>query len=82
MKNQNPHKHFSKRIRDLRYKLNITQVEFATRLGVKQGTISKIEAGHILPGARLLMDMRRAFRLNINELFDEIHHSQDSHDIF
>lgn len=63
---------FAKSTRDLRYELGLTQSNFADRLGVKQGTISKIEAGHVIPGARLLIDMRRVFGIDVNAIFDTV----------
>ena len=65
-------KEFAKQIRDLRYQLELNQIDFAQELEVKQGTISKIEAGHVLPSTRLLFALRRVFETDINELFDTV----------
>lgn len=63
---------FAKQIRDIRHELELNQVDFADELNVKQGTISKIEAGHVLPSTRLLLMMRKAFEIDINEVFDTV----------
>lgn len=63
---------FAKKIRDIRHELELNQVDFADELNVKQGTISKIEAGHVLPSTRLLLMMRKSFEIDINEVFDTV----------
>ena len=72
MHKKNYYRIFAKQIRDLRYQAGLTQSEFADKLGVKQGSISKIEAGHNLPASSLLIEIRRIFKLDINKVFDLI----------
>lgn len=62
----------AKKMRDFRYQLGMTQEELAETLSVKQGTISKVEAGRIFPSSRYLMRMREIFAYDINEFFDSM----------
>lgn len=62
----------AKKMRDFRYQLGMTQQDLAESLGVKQGTISKVEAGRILPSSRYLMRLREVFSYDINQFFDSV----------
>lgn len=51
----------AKAILNLRHSLNLTQVEFAERLGIHQGTVSKLETGTLEatgPILRLLLILK------------------------
>lgn len=71
-------KEFAKQIRDIRHELDLNQIDFAHELEVKQGTISKIEAGHVLPSTRVLLALRKVFQTDLNELFDSVNDSAHS----
>jgi transcriptional regulator with XRE-family HTH domain len=55
------------RIRELRG-LHITQAEFAARIGVSQGHLSRIEHGETEPGAQILLKISREFGKSIEWL--------------
>ena len=59
---------FSKIIKNLRIKNNLTQKEFAEKLGVTYQAISKWENGKNMPDIMLLKEISNIFNVNIDEL--------------
>jgi len=56
-----------RRIRELRG-FDITQAEFALRVGVTQGHLSRLERGEKEPGAGVLLAISRAFGKSVDWL--------------
>lgn len=56
------------RIYDARVAAEITQVEFAKAVGVKQQTVSRWETGVVIPDATKLADIARVLDLPMDEL--------------
>jgi putative transcriptional regulator len=61
------------RIRELRAKQDLSQLELARHVGVRRETIVFLEKGKYNPSLRLAHDIAKYFRLPIEEvfLFDE-----------
>lgn len=57
-------------LKSLRIKQNITQVELANVLGIKQSTLSDWENHKIAPKAERLPDIAKALNCTIDELFN------------
>jgi putative transcriptional regulator len=57
------------RIRELRAKLNLSQLELAQKVGVRRETIVFLEKGKYNPSLRLAHDIARVFQLPIEEIF-------------
>jgi transcriptional regulator with XRE-family HTH domain len=60
--------HIAKRFVDLRQKENLSQKEFAAKIGVGQSLISDIEGRHRLPSKRIVDAVNRVFDLEPNWL--------------
>ena len=60
--------HFSKTIKNLRIKNNLTQKEFADKLGVTYQAVSKWETGKNMPDIILLKEISTIFNIDINQL--------------
>lgn len=58
-------------IKNYRTKKKLTQVEFAEKLGIAQGTVSKAESGNTDACFRILVQMRLVFGFNVNKYLDE-----------
>ena len=59
---------FAKKIKDLRIKNNLTQKEFADKLGVTYQAVSKWETGKNMPDIVLLKEISLIFKIDIDEL--------------
>lgn len=59
---------FSKIIKDLRIKNNLTQKEFAEKLGVTYQAVSKWENGRNMPDIMLIKEISNIFNVDIDEL--------------
>ncbi len=57
------------RIRELRAKLDLSQLELAQRVGVRRETIVFLEKNKYNPSLRLAHDIAKLFRLPIEEVF-------------
>ncbi len=57
------------RIRELRARLDLSQLELAQRVGVRRETIVFLEKGKYNPSLRLAHDIARTFALPIEEVF-------------
>ncbi len=55
----------------LRARNNLTQGEFAQRVGTTQSAISRAESGHIVPSLRFLDKIAQAFGLQLVMKFEE-----------
>lgn len=55
------------RIKEIRNKKGLTQVEFASRLGLKQNSIAQIEMGKRNPSDQVILSICREF--GVNELW-------------
>lgn len=59
---------FGKKIKQLRIKNNLTQKEFANKLGVTYQAVSKWETGKNMPDILLLQEISKLLNINIDEL--------------
>ena len=57
------------RIKELRAKHDLSQLELALRVGVRRETIVFLEKGKYNPSLRLARDIANCFRLPIEEIF-------------
>lgn len=57
------------RIRELREGLELTQLDLATRVGVRRETIVFLEKGRYNPSLKLAHDVAKAFGKPIEEIF-------------
>ena len=57
-------------IKNLRKKNNLTQKQFADKLGVTYQAVSKWETGKSIPDIILLKEISKIFSVNINELLE------------
>jgi transcriptional regulator with XRE-family HTH domain len=64
-----------RRIRELRG-FDMTQAEFARRIGVTQGYLSEVERGHKEPGAAVLLAISREFGKSVDWLLTGTEYKQ------
>lgn len=57
------------RIKELRARDNITQVELAQKVGVRRETIVFLEKGKYNPSLKLASDISKVFEMKIEEIF-------------
>lgn len=57
------------RIKELRARDNLTQVELARRVGVRRETIVFLEKGKYNPSLKLAYDISKVFKMKIEEIF-------------
>ena len=57
------------RIKELRAKDNLTQVELAQKVGVRRETIVFLEKGKYNPSLKLAYDISKVFDMKIEEVF-------------
>ena len=57
------------RIKELRARDNLTQVDLALRVGVRRETIVFLEKGKYNPSLKLAYDISKIFNLNIEQVF-------------
>lgn len=57
------------RIRELRARDNLTQMDLARKVGVRRETIVFLEKGKYNPSLKLAYDIARIFNLSIEEVF-------------
>jgi len=57
------------RIRELRARDNLTQMDLARKVGVRRETIVFLEKGKYNPSLKLAYDIARVFNLRIEEVF-------------
>lgn len=57
------------RIRELRARHNLTQLELAKKVGVRRETIVFLEQNRYNPSLKLAYDIARQFQLRIDEVF-------------
>ena len=57
------------RIRELRARDNLTQMDLARKVGVRRETIVFLEKGKYNPSLKLAHDIARVFNLTIEEVF-------------
>ncbi len=57
------------RIKELRAKYNLTQLDLAKKVGVRRETIVFLEKGKYNPSLKLAYDISRVFNLPIEEIF-------------
>ena len=58
------------RIRELRARDNLTQLDLARKVGVRRETIVFLEKGKYNPSLKLAYDISRVFGLPIEEVFN------------
>ena len=58
------------RIKKLRARHNFTQLDLATKVGVRRETIVFLEKGKYNPSLKLAHDISRVFDLKIEEVFN------------
>jgi putative transcriptional regulator len=57
------------RIRELRARDNLTQMDLARKVGVRRETIVFLEKGKYNPSLKLAYDIAQVFKLRIEEVF-------------
>ena len=57
------------RIKELRARENLTQVELAQKVGVRRETIVFLEKGKYNPSLKLAYDISKVFKMRIEEVF-------------
>ena len=57
------------RIKELRAKENLTQIELAQKVGVRRETIVFLEKGKYNPSLKLAHDISKVFKMRIEEVF-------------
>ena len=57
------------RIKELRAKFNLTQMDLAKQVGVRRETIVFLEKGKYNPSLKLAFDIAKVFSLKIEEIF-------------
>ena len=57
------------RIKELRAKDNLTQIELAQKVGVRRETIVFLEKGKYNPSLKLAYDISKVFKMRIEEVF-------------
>jgi len=57
------------RIRELRARENLTQMDLARKVGVRRETIVFLEKGKYNPSLKLAYDIAQVFQLSIEEVF-------------
>ena len=57
------------RIKELRARDNLTQLDLALKVGVRRETIVFLEKGKYNPSLKLAHDIARSFNLSIEEVF-------------
>jgi putative transcriptional regulator len=59
------------RVRELRLRRQLTQVELAAGLGVSRQTVNSIEVGRYTPSLPLALALARYFGTPVEEIFDD-----------
>jgi putative transcriptional regulator len=57
------------RIKELRARENLTQIDLAQKVGVRRETIVFLEKGKYNPSLKLAYDISKVFKLKIEEVF-------------
>ncbi len=57
------------RIKELRARDNLTQVDLAKKVGVRRETIVFLEKGKYNPSLKLAFDISKVFNMKIEEIF-------------
>ena len=57
------------RIKELRAKENLTQIQLAKKVGVRRETIVFLEKGKYNPSLKLAYDISKVFNMKIEEVF-------------
>ena len=57
------------RIKELRAKENLTQIELAQKVGVRRETIVFLEKGKYNPSLKLAYDISKVFKMRIEDVF-------------
>ena len=70
MTKSNIKKLFGSKIKSLRKSLNLSQEEFAEKIGLERDTISKIENGKRFPSCKTLEKIAQVFNIKYSDLFN------------
>ena len=62
-----------KKIRELRIKNDMTQIQLAEITGIDSKHLSSIELGKHMPNSQLLLKFANAFNIEIKDLFEFYH---------
>ena len=64
----------NKRIKELRARFDLSQLDLALKVGVRRETIVFLEKGKYNPSLKLAYDISKVFKLSIEEvfIFDEV----------
>ena len=65
---------FAQRLKELRKKNNMTQVQLADKLGVSKGTVAMWETGHRSPSVEMILKLSDVFNRNMEYILG---HSDD-----
>jgi putative transcriptional regulator len=63
------HERLDNRLREERARLNLTQAELATMVGVSRKTINTVENGVFIPSTVLALRLAHALRTTVERLF-------------
>ena len=64
-----PESELENSLKDHRARLNLTQAELATRVGVSRKTINTVENGVFTPSATLALKLARALGVPVEKIF-------------
>jgi putative transcriptional regulator len=63
------HERLRNRLREVRTRMNLTQADLATRVGVSRKTINTVENGVFIPSTVLALRLAKALRTTVESLF-------------
>ena len=63
-------------IKQHRARLNLTQEDLGSRVGVRRQTILAIEKGQYVPSALLAFKIAKQLGMRVDELFELVHHEE------
>ena len=63
------HERLNNRLREERARLNLTQADLATLVGVSRKTINTVENGVFIPSTVLALRLARALGMSVESLF-------------
>jgi transcriptional regulator with XRE-family HTH domain len=60
------------KIKEIRLSLGLSQADFSSKIGVRQGYLSEIESGKKTPGSKVILSLKRSFpEINIDFIVGE-----------
>lgn len=62
-------KYILNRVKEIRWKKNLTVIELASRSGLRQSTITKVENGDMIPSQIVMMKISNGLGMPTNQVF-------------